>query len=167
MHSAGRFRNRSGQARIHREGVRELIDGQTVVDSERDGLNEFAGVRGDHNTTRDDLRTFASEEFDETIAMAEIRQKQRCLAVRLEKHEETICEKAQKLIAEAQDELHAAHEAWEQATQEHVKALRQKLESTREQIVELQHKVEQSVEDLRRAMNDWHDAHQGLVLKLA
>jgi stearoyl-CoA desaturase (delta-9 desaturase) len=104
---------------------------------------------------------------DETIAMAEIREKQRCLAVRLEKHEETICEKAQKLFAEAQDELHAAHEAWEQATQEHVKALRQKLESTREQIVELQHKVEQSVEDLRRAMNDWHDAHQGLVLKLA
>ena len=36
MHAAGRFRNRSGQARIHREGLRELIDGQTVVDSERD-----------------------------------------------------------------------------------------------------------------------------------
>ena len=32
---------------------------------------------------------------------------------------------------------------------------------------ELQHKLEQSVEDLRRAMSDWHDAHQGLALKLA
>ena len=48
-----------------------------------------------------------------------------------------------------------------------MKALRQKLDATREQMAELQHKVEQSVEDLRRAMSDWHDAHQGLVLKLA
>ena len=104
---------------------------------------------------------------DETIAMAEIREKQRCMALRLENHEETICEKAQKLFTEAQEELHAAHEAWEQAKQNHMKALRQKLDATREQMAELQHKVEQSVEDLRRAMSDWHDAHQGLVLKLA
>ena len=48
-----------------------------------------------------------------------------------------------------------------------MKALRQKLDATREQMAELQHKVEQSVEDLRRAMSDWHDAPKGLVLKLA
>ena len=104
---------------------------------------------------------------DETIAMAEIREKQRCMALRLENHEETICEKAHKLFADAQEELHAAHEAWEQAKQNHMKALRQKLDATREQMAELQHKLEQSVEDLRRAMSDWHDAHQGLALKLA
>ena len=104
---------------------------------------------------------------DETIAMAEIREKQRNLDARLENHQETICEKAQKLFAEAQEELHTAHEAWEQAKQDHMKALRQKLEATREQLAELQHKVEQSVEDLRQAINDWHDAHQGLVHKLA
>ena len=88
------------------------------------------------------------------------------MALRSENHEETIC-RAQNLFAEAQEELQAAHEAWEQAKQNHMKALRQKLDATREQMAELQHKLEQSVEDLRRAMSDWHDAHQGLALKLA
>ena len=59
-----------------------------------------------------------------------------------------------------------AHEAWEEATKEHMKAVRQKLESTREQLTELQQKVEKTVEELREAMNIWHTAHRGLILKL-
>ena len=32
---------------------------------------------------------------------------------------------------------------------------------------ELQQQLEQAVLDLRQAISGWHDAHQGLVLKLA
>ena len=103
---------------------------------------------------------------DETILMAEIYQKQRTVAERLEKQEQNICEKTQKLFTEAQEQLNKAHEAWEEATKEHMKAVRQKLESTREQLTELQQKVEKTVEELREAMNIWHTAHRGLILKL-
>ena len=74
--------------------------------------------------------------------MAEIYQKQRTVAERLEKQEQNICEKTQKLFTDAQEQLNKAHEAWEEATKEHMKAVRQKLESTREQLTELQQKVE-------------------------
>ena len=103
---------------------------------------------------------------DETILMAEIYQKQRTVAERLEKQEQNICEKTQKLFTDAQEQLNKAHEAWEEATKEHMKAVRQKLESTREQLTELQEKVEKTVEELREAMNIWHTAHRGLILKL-
>ena len=103
---------------------------------------------------------------DETILMAEIYQKQRTVAERLEKQEQNICEKTQKLFTDAQEQLNKAHEAWEEATREHMKAVRQKLESTREQLTELQQKVEKTVEELREAMNIWHTAHRGLILKL-
>ncbi len=92
--------------------------------------------------------------------------KQRCIAVQLEKQEQNICEKTQKLFTDAQEQLNKAHEAWEEATKEHMKAVRQKLESKREQLAELQQKVEQAVEELREAMNIWHTAHRGLILKL-
>ena len=103
---------------------------------------------------------------DETILMAEIYQKQRTVAERLEKQEQNICEKTQKLFTDAQEQLNKAHEAWEEATKEHMKAVRQKLESTREQLTELQQKLEKTVEELREAMNIWHTAHRGLILKL-
>lgn len=103
---------------------------------------------------------------DETILMAEIYQKQRTVAERLEKQEQNICEKTQKLFTDAQEQLNKAHEAWEEASKEHMKAVRQKLESTREQLTELQQKVEKTVEELREAMNIWHTAHRGLILKL-
>ena len=103
---------------------------------------------------------------DETILMAEIYQKQRTVAERLEKQEQNICKKTQKLFTDAQEQLNKAHEAWEEATKEHMKAVRQKLESTREQLTELQQKVEKTVEELREAMNIWHTAHRGLILKL-
>ena len=103
---------------------------------------------------------------DETILMAEIFQKQRTIDVRLKKQEQNICEKTQKLFTDAQDQLNKAHEAWEEASKEHMKAVRQKLESTRDQLTELQQKLEKTVEDLREAMNIWHTAHRGLILKL-
>ena len=103
---------------------------------------------------------------DETILMAEIFQKQRTIDVRLKKQEQNICEKTQKLFTDAQEQLNKAHEAWEKASKEHMKAVRQKLESTREQLTELQQKLEKTVEELREAMNIWHTAHRGLILKL-
>ena len=103
---------------------------------------------------------------DETILMAEIFQKQRTIDVRLKKQEQNICEKTQKLFTDAQEQLNKAHEAWEKASKEHMKAVRQKLESTRDQLTELQQKLEKTVEELREAMNIWHTAHRGLILKL-
>ena len=103
----------------------------------------------------------------ETIDIAEIRETERQLVERLSAHKETICEKAQRLFTEAQEELTAAQETWEKSKKEYALALRQQIDSTKEQVSELQQQLELAVLDLRRAISDWHDAHQGLVLKLA
>ena len=104
---------------------------------------------------------------NETIALTEIREKQRRLDEQLSGHRETICEKAQRLFAEAQEELAAAHEIWEKSKKEYAHALRQQIDTTKEQLSELQQRLEQSVLELRQAIRDWHNAHQGLVLQLA
>ena len=104
---------------------------------------------------------------NETIALTEIREKQRRLDEQLFGHRETICEKAQRLFAEAQEELAAAHEIWEKSKKEYAHALRQQIDTTKEQLSELQQRLEQSVLELRQAIRDWHNAHQGLVLQLA
>ena len=103
---------------------------------------------------------------NEVIAVAEIWEKQRRLDERLSVHRETICEKAQRLFAEAQEELAAAHETWEKSKKEYAHALRQQLDTTKEQLGELKEQMEQSVLELRQAIRDWHNAHQGLVLQL-
>ena len=104
---------------------------------------------------------------NETIALTEIREKQRRLDEQLSGHRETICEKAQRLFTEAQEELAAAHEIWEKSKKEYAHALRQQIDTTKEQLSELQQRLEQSVLELRQAIRDWHNAHQGLVLQLA
>ena len=104
---------------------------------------------------------------NETIAVAEIREKQRQLDERLTVHKETICEKAQRLFNEAQEQLTAAHETWEASKKEYTRAMRQQLDTTKEQLGELKQQMEQSVLELRQAIRDWHSAHQGLVLQLA
>jgi len=104
---------------------------------------------------------------NETIALTEIREKQRRLDEQLSGHRETICEKAQRLFTEAQEELAAAHEIWEKSKKEYAHALRQQIDTTKEQLGELKQQMEQSVLELRQAIRDWHDAHQGLVLQLA
>ncbi len=104
---------------------------------------------------------------NEVIAVAEIWEKQRRLDERLSVHRETICEKAQRLFAEAQEELAAAHETWEKSKKEYAHALRQQLDTTKEQLGELKEQMEQSVLELRQAIRDWHNAHQGLVLQLS
>ncbi len=104
---------------------------------------------------------------NETIAVAEILEKQRQLDERLSGNSETICKKAQRLFTEAQEELAAAHETWEKSKKEYAHALRQQIDTTKEQLGELKQQMEQSVLELRQAIRDWHDAHQGLVLQLA
>ena len=104
---------------------------------------------------------------NETIAVAEILETQRQLDERLSGNSETICKKAQRLFTEAQEELAAAHEIWEKSKKEYAHALRQQIDTTKEQLGELKQQMEQSVLELRQAIRDWHDAHQGLVLQLA
>ncbi len=103
---------------------------------------------------------------NETIAVAEILEKQRQLDERLSGNSETICKKAQRLFTEAQEELAAAHETWEKSKKEYTHALRQQIDTTKEQLGELKQQMEQSVLELRQAIRDWHNAHQGLVLQL-
>ena len=104
---------------------------------------------------------------NETIALTEIREKQQRLDEQLSGHRETICEKAQRLFTEAQEELAATHEIWEKSKKEYAHAIRQQIDTTKEQLGELKQQMEQSVLELRQAIRDWHDAHQGLVLQLA
>ena len=104
---------------------------------------------------------------NETIEIAEIRETERRLDERLSAQKETICEKTQRLFTEAQEELAAAQKTWEKSRKEYAHALRQQIDTTKEQMNELQQQLEQAVLDLRQAISDWHDAHQGLVLKLA
>ena len=103
---------------------------------------------------------------NETIAVAEILETQRQLDERLSGNSETICKKAQRLFTEAQEELAAAHETWEKSKKEYTHALRQQIDTTKEQLGELKQQMEQSVLELRQAIRDWHNAHQGLVLQL-
>ena len=104
---------------------------------------------------------------NETIAVAEILEKQRQLNERLSRNSETICKKAQRLFTEAQEELAAAHETWEKSKKEYAHALRQQIDTTKEQLGELKQQMEQSVLTLRQAIRDWNNAHRGLVLQLA
>ena len=104
---------------------------------------------------------------NETIAVAEILEKQRQLDERLSRNSETICKKAQRLFTEAQEELAAAHETWEKSKKEYAHALRQQIDTTKEQLGELKQQMEQSVLTLRQAICDWNNAHRGLVLQLA
>ena len=104
---------------------------------------------------------------NETIAVAEILEKQRQLDERLSRNSETICKKAQRLFTEAQEELAAAHETWEKSKKEYAHALRQQIDTTKEQLGELKQQMEQSVLTLRQAIRDWNNAHRGLVLQLA
>ena len=103
---------------------------------------------------------------NETIEIAEIRETERRLDERLSAQKETICGKAQRLFTEAQEELATAQKTWEKSRKEYAHALRQQIDTTKEQMNELQQQLEQAVLDLRQAISDWHDAHQGLVLKL-
>ena len=103
---------------------------------------------------------------NETIAVAEILEKQRQLDERLSRNSETICKKAQRLFTEAQEELAAAHETWEKSKKEYAHALRQQIVTTKEQLGELKQQMEQSVLTLRQAIRDWNNAHRGLVLQL-
>jgi stearoyl-CoA desaturase (delta-9 desaturase) len=104
---------------------------------------------------------------NESIAVAEIHEKQRLLNERLSTYSESICTKAQRLFNEAQDQLTTAHETWEASKKEYARALRQQFDTTKEQLSELQQHLEQSVLELRQAIRDWHDAHRGLVLQLS
>ena len=103
---------------------------------------------------------------NETVEIAEIRETERRLDERLSAQKETICGKAQRLFTEAQEELATAQKTWEKSRKEYAHALRQQIDTTKEQMNELQQQLEQAVLDLRQAISDWHDAHQGLVLKL-
>ncbi len=104
---------------------------------------------------------------NEIIMLAEIGQKNKMPEQKLSGHARPVCEKSQALFAEAGEKLNSASEAWECAKTEYAKAVQKKLDLTKEQLAELQVRLEAAVADLRDAIKQWHTAHQQLAGQLA
>ena len=110
-----------------------------------------------------DLRRVAQEK----IELAEIREKNRKLEVRLSGQTKPVCDRAQALFKEAEEKLAQTSETWERAKNEYAKAIQKKVETTKEQLAELRQRLEAAVAELREAIREWHAAHQQLAGQLA
>ena len=73
----------------------------------------------------------------EKIMLAEIKQKQRLLAEKLSKGVHPVCEKANALLSDAQEKLTVAARTWKSAKHEYGRALKKKIDLTKEQMEEI------------------------------
>ncbi len=103
----------------------------------------------------------------EKIMLAEIRQKNQLLSKELSTRVHPVCEKAQTLFAEAGEKLSTAAQAWERAKGEYGRALKKKLEMTKEQLADMRARFDASVAELREAIREWHAAHQQMTVQMA
>ncbi len=103
----------------------------------------------------------------EKIMLAEIRQKEKLLSRKLSVRAHPVCDKAQALFADAGEKLSAAAKTWERAKGEYGRALKKKLELTKEQLADMRAHFDTSVAELRAAIQEWHTAHQQLSVQLA
>ena len=103
----------------------------------------------------------------EKIMLAEIRQKDLLLNRKLSKGIHPVCEKAQALFADAGEKLSVAAQAWERTKGEYGRALKKKLEMTKEQLADMRTRFDASVAELREAIREWHAAHQQMTVQMA
>jgi len=103
----------------------------------------------------------------EKIQLAEIKQKQKLLAEKLSKAPNPACEKAKALLSDAGEKLTEAARTWESAKHEYGRALKKKINVTKDQFAEINARFEKSVADLRAAIQDWNNAHAQLAGQLA
>jgi hypothetical protein len=56
--------------------------------------------------------------------------------------------------------LHQAAQTWEQRKTEYARATERKLEASREKLAHLKRDFDEAATNLRRAIQEWHEAHQ-------
>jgi stearoyl-CoA desaturase (delta-9 desaturase) len=96
----------------------------------------------------------------EKIQLAEIAEKRRQLEAALAARPANRCEKARHLLERAQERLHQAAQTWEQRKAEYVRATEKKIESSKETLAHLRRDFEEAASNLRKAIREWHEAHQ-------
>jgi stearoyl-CoA desaturase (delta-9 desaturase) len=96
----------------------------------------------------------------ERIQLAEIAEKQRRLQARLAARPVRLCETTHRLLERAQQRLHQAAQTWEQRKAEYARATERKIEASKEKLNQLRHDFEEAAANLRKAIQEWHEAHQ-------
>ena len=107
------------------------------------------------------LRRVAAEK----IVLAEIAEKQRQLERRLKANPLRLPESTHGLLQIAQDRLHQAARDWEQRKNEYLRATEKKIEASKERIAERKREFELAAEQLREAIQHWHETHR-LVIRV-
>jgi stearoyl-CoA desaturase (delta-9 desaturase) len=96
----------------------------------------------------------------EKILLAEIAEKQRQLDAAMAARPASICERSKRLLEMAQERLHHAAQTWEHRKAEYARATERKLEASRERLAQLKRDFDEAAANLRRAIQEWHAAHQ-------
>jgi len=103
----------------------------------------------------------------EKIQLAEIAEKQRQLDAKMAAKPATRCEKTKRLLEMTQERLHHAAQTWEQRKAEYVRATEKKLEASKEKLAEMRREFEEAAANLRKAIQEWQEAHQLAQARLA
>ncbi len=104
---------------------------------------------------------------DEKIQLAEIAEKHRQLEAVIASRPARRCETTHRLLQTAQERLHKAAQNWEQRKAEYVRATEKKIEASKEKLAQLQRDFEEAADNLRRAIQEWQEAHQLARAKFA
>lgn len=104
---------------------------------------------------------------DETILLAEIAERQRLMAEKLQTTSKPVCQSIRQALHTAQERLHHASENWEQRKAAYRRAAEAKISASREKLAELQREFREATERLRAAIREWHDAHRLVQAQLA
>ena len=104
---------------------------------------------------------------EETILLAEIAERQRQLALRLEAAPGRLSESIQGMLHAAQERLQQASADWELRKTAYWQAAETKLEASRQKVAELQQEFREATAQLRQAMQEWWEAHHLAQAQLA
>jgi len=97
---------------------------------------------------------------DEKIQLAEIAEQQKQLDAVMAARPAKRCETTRRLLDAAQEQLHQAAQTWEQRKTEYMRATEKKIEASKEKIAQLNRDFEEAAANLRRAIQEWQQAHQ-------
>lgn len=97
---------------------------------------------------------------DEKIQLAEIAEQQKQLDAVMAARPANRCETTRRLLDAAQEQLHQAAQTWEQRKTDYMRATEKKIEASKEKIAQLNRDFEEAAANLRRAIQEWQQAHQ-------
>lgn len=104
---------------------------------------------------------------EETILLAEIAERQRQLAARLEAASAPVSDSLLRLLQGAQERLQQASVNWEQRKQACRLAAEARMEASRHKLAELQRDCNDATERLRAAMREWWRAYRLAQVQMA